>query len=192
MQTVKLQAPCVCAQYITCSVSCTFEPKRKKRIPSDRCAQWRHKSACASAHTDQSSLSSWRNFASLAIQKVSSEILIRLRKIFAWRTCPNIFWRCGSFSAVAHWRLNHQLKKISGIIFRRQIELNVKSYFLYKKGQYIFKSCLFLTCLRKFKLRPFSWCVCGGEGVGVRGSGRARGGGGMNTNVSNSSIGSEV
>ena len=39
-------------------------------VPSYRCTQWRLKSSCTFVQSDQSSLSAWRNFASLAIQNV--------------------------------------------------------------------------------------------------------------------------
>ena len=44
-----------------------------ENIPSDMYPQWRLKSAGISTQSDQSSLSAWRNFASLAIQNASSE-----------------------------------------------------------------------------------------------------------------------
>ena len=40
-----------------------------RKRTSDMCSQWRLKSVCASAQSDQSSLSAWTNFAPLAIQK---------------------------------------------------------------------------------------------------------------------------
>ena len=60
------------------------------------CAQRRLRSACASAQSDQSSLSAWRNFASLAIQNPPSEDsdqtaqMRRLIWIFSVRTCPKV------------------------------------------------------------------------------------------------------
>ena len=67
-----------------------------ENVRSDMCAQRRLKSACAFAQSDQSSLSAWRNFASLAIQNASSEDsdqtarMRRLIWIFAGRTCPKL------------------------------------------------------------------------------------------------------
>ena len=44
-----------------------------ENVPSDKCTQLRLKSACISMQSDQSSLSTWKNFASLAIQDAPSE-----------------------------------------------------------------------------------------------------------------------
>ena len=46
--------------------------------------QRRLKSACAFAQSDQSSLTAWRNFASLAIQMLPVKILIRLCERTGW------------------------------------------------------------------------------------------------------------
>ena len=44
-----------------------------RKLSSDMCVLQRLKSACASPHSDQSSLSAWRNLSSFAIINVSSE-----------------------------------------------------------------------------------------------------------------------
>ena len=45
----------------------------RENVPSPMCTQERLKSACVSTQTDQSPMSAWRNFASLAIQNVPSD-----------------------------------------------------------------------------------------------------------------------
>ena len=51
---------------------CNNEPQREKTYLLTS-APNEHESACASAQSDQSSLSAWSNFALLAIQNVPSE-----------------------------------------------------------------------------------------------------------------------
>ena len=48
-------------------------------------SQWRLKSACTSAQANQSLLSAWRNFASLAIQKMPSEDSDQTAGMHFWR-----------------------------------------------------------------------------------------------------------
>ena len=72
--------------------------------------QWRFKSACASAQSDQSSLSTRRNFAPLAIENALSEDSdqpARMIWIFTGRTCSKVrfltFRLIPFFSVCAGW-----------------------------------------------------------------------------------------
>ena len=83
-------------------------------VPSDMYAQRRFKSACASAQSDQS-LSSYRKFASLAIQNASSEDsdqttqMHKVILISTERTCSKVrylTWWLKCLSVVARQRFS--------------------------------------------------------------------------------------
>ena len=75
-------------------------------VPSDVCARRRLKSACAFTQSDQFSLSAWRNFASLAIEKCTSEDSdqIARRRRLIWMFAGRICLRIGFFDVEAFWR----------------------------------------------------------------------------------------
>ena len=56
-----------------------------ENIPPDMCAQRRLKSACASAQSDQSYLSVWRNFAALALRKHAYSNIYKISPPKNWK-----------------------------------------------------------------------------------------------------------
>ena len=86
------------------------EPQHEKAylLP---CVPNSFKLACISVQSDQSSLFTWRNFASLDIQNVPSEDsdqtaqMQSLIRIFPGQTCLKVFWRCSSnvFCIIFFW-----------------------------------------------------------------------------------------
>ena len=82
------------------------------------CAQRRLWPACACADWSESSLSAWRNFASLAIQNAPSEDsdqtarMRRLIWIFAGRTCPTVRFLTLRFN----YKSNSEARRAHGIV----------------------------------------------------------------------------
>ena len=86
--------------------------RNSENVPSDMSTQRKLKSACASVQSDQSSLSPWRNLASLAIQNALSEDsdqtahLRSLIRIFAGRTCPKFYFLMLRLTSSIHVNCN--------------------------------------------------------------------------------------
>ena len=91
-----------------------------ENVPSDIYAQRRLKLACSSAQSHQYSVSSWRNFASLAIQiapSEDSEQTARMRsliRIFTVRSCQKVHFLTFRFQTQKFCKCHYAVFALSG------------------------------------------------------------------------------